>query len=240
MSFLTRKDSNKAATTPPPIKKYNYKQYLETQAPSDAVLNTASKYGDKVASSAALQADIEANAKMSPRSRPKRRRVCTPGRVTFILLCVLQMCGAAAVIGVTAGCLDTNVTSADGTTSKEYCYLLNSSVNTCTYAYWAGGASIALSIVLMLFNLACAGKRGMCCLSVEAILACCGVIWWIAAGVVSVITSDNASDQGLEKKSCREALYIASFCTAGLFLAQFLLSTTGCCCSCCRETDDDY
>jgi hypothetical protein len=242
MSFSLKRSKSKASASPAkPLKKYDYRSYLETQTPSDMAMNTAAKYGDKVASSAALQADIEANSatKMSMKGQ-KRARVCSFTRIMFVLLCLLQMCGAAGAIIITAVWLDTTVTGADGATSKAYCYLLNSSVNTCTYTYWAAGISIGVSLLLMMLNLACAGKRGNCCLSIETILAICGFIWWIGAGTVSVITSDNASDQGLGEESKRLALWIICYVTSGLFAGTFLISCSGCCCSCCRDTKDDF
>lgn len=222
-------------------KKYDYRSYLESSvAPSDMALQTAAKYGDKVASSAALQADIESNSKRSSTKTVKRHATCSFVRVIFIFLCILQILGAAGVIVVTATQLDQTVVADDGSSSKAYCYLLSSSVNTCTYTYWAGGISIAVSFVLLLFNAACSGMRGHCCLSIEAILAMCGVIWWIGAGTVSVITSDNASEQGLEEKNARVALYITCFVIGGLFGGTGLLSCFGCCCSCCRDRKDVY
>lgn len=236
-SFMSKQGSG---TPTKSMKKYDYRSYLESSvAPSDMAMQTAAKYGDKVASSAALQADIESNSRLESMRSVRRRQTCSIVRATFILLCLLQICGAAAVVVVTATQLDTTVVAADGSSSKAYCYLLNSSVNTCTYTYWAGGISIAVSFVLLLFNSACSGKRGHCCLSIEAILAICGVIWWIGAGTVSVITSDNASSQGLGEETARLALYIICFVVGGLFAGTGLLSCFGCCCRCCRDSKED-
>jgi hypothetical protein len=234
-------NSKKKGSEPSPSrKKYDYRNYLsDTSQPSDFALQTSQKYGQTVASSAALQADIEANRSRSTKSKFRGTNRCV--KLLFSLLCVLQMAGAAIIIAITAVKLDVDVESSEGTYSKEYCYQLsNSSINTCTYTYWAGGISVVVSIILLIFGAACHGMRGRCCLTIESILSMCGVAWWIAAGVVSTITSDNASSAGLGEKSARVALWITCYVTGGLFGGTMLLSMGGCCFSCCRDTKDDF
>lgn len=186
MGFFKGKNSSQELNTSPSIKKYNYRQYLETQSkPSDAVLNTASRYSDKVASSAALQVELENSKKdLGSRKRERRPRACNFTRALIYLLSLLQIAGAAAIIGITAGCIDKEVEGSDGEKTNALCYTLNSSINTCTYTYWACGISIALSLFILFMNLCCIGRRKMCCISIEAILNLIGAAWWIAAGTV--------------------------------------------------------
>lgn len=104
------------------------------------------------------------------------------------LLVFLQIAGACAIIGITAGCIDKELSPTDSNTSTDpLCYAMNSSVNTCTYTYWAAGASIALSLVITFMNLCCVGRRGKCCVSIEAVLSLIGCAWWIGAGTVGTI-----------------------------------------------------
>jgi hypothetical protein len=233
--------NSKKELEPPGLKKYDYRNYLaDTAAPSDFALEKAKKYDSTLASSAALQADLEAN-KSFKRSKSKFRGTNRCVKVLFSLLCILQMAGAGIIIAITAAKLDNDVETAEGVYSKAYCYQLsNSSINTCTYTYWAGGISVAVSLILLIFGAACHGLRGRCCLTIESILSICGAAWWIAAGVVSTITSDNASAAGLGEQSARIALWIVCYVTAGLFGGTMLLSMGGCCFSCCRDTRDDF
>ncbi len=150
------------------------------------------------------------------------------------------MIGAALIIAVTAVKLDVDVEVSEGTYEKSYCYQLNSSVNTCTYTYWSAGVSIGVSIVLLIFAAACSRMRGRCCLTIESILSMCGVAWWIATGVVSTITSDNAGAAGLGEESARLALWIMCYIVAGLFGGTTVLSLGGCCFTCCRADRDDF
>lgn len=196
MGLLKKSDSSvsKKYEPTPSIKKYNYRQYLESQSkPSEAILNTASKYSDKAASSAALQIQLESETKKRNPSERKRRSFCGFGRVWFQLLALLQVLGAVAVIAITAGCIDKNIdasltnnTNATSVSTNALCYTVNSSVNTCTYIYWSSGISIILSVLLALWNMCCAGKRGKCCVSMEAFIALLGCAWWIAAGTVGM------------------------------------------------------
>lgn len=205
-------------------------------------MSQSRKYHDSLASSAALQADIEANAKPSKlnASKSKRRGANRFVMAMYYILCLLQMIGAALIIAVTAVKLDVDVETAEGQMSKEYCYQLNDSVNTCTYTYWSAGISIGVSIILLIFAAACGGIRGRCCLTLETILSMCGVAWWIAAGVVSTITYDNASSAGLGEVSARLALWIMCYIVGGLFGGTMLLSLGGCCFTCCRADKDDF
>ena len=188
-------------------------------------MSQSQKYHDTLASSAALQADIEANK--SPKSASKRSKFKPTNRFVkglYSTLCVLQIIGAALIIALTAVKLDVDVESAEGVYSKEFCYQLNDSVNTCTYTYWSAGISIGVSITLLLFAALCHGGRGRCCLTIESILSMCGVAWWVAAGVVSTITSDNASAANLGEHAARLALWIMCYAVGGLFGGTMLLS----------------
>lgn len=204
--------------------------YIESNAkPSQFAMSQSQKYSDTLASSAALQADIEANK--STRSGSKKSKIQgTNGFVKafYSILCVLQIIGAGLIITLTAVKLDVNVETSEGVYSKEFCYQLNSSVNTCTYTYWSAGISIAVSLLLLIFAAACRGARGRCCLTIEAILSMCGVAWWVAAGVVSTITSDNADGANLGEHSARLALWIMCYTVGGLFGGTMLLSMGTC------------
>jgi MFS family permease len=200
--------------------------YIESNTtPSQFAMSQSQKYQDTLASSAALQADIEANK--SPRSGSKKsKKQGTNGFVKglYSILCVLQIIGAALIISLTAVRLDVDVETTEGVYSKEFCYQLNDSVNTCTYTYWSAGISISVSLLLLIFAAVCHGVRGRCCLTIETILSMCGVAWWVAAGVVSTITSDNADGANLGEHSARLALWIMCYTVGGLFGGTMLLS----------------
>lgn len=177
-----------------PEKKYSYTEFLKGEGqPTSAAANTAASYSSKSANSAAMQVQLESSKKRPSFASPPpvRHTRCSPGAMWMHLLTLCQLLGAAGVIGVVAICLNkreqfpATTTSGNSTLpiTASVCYATTRTVNACLYAYWAGAASIALSIIISAMNICCPRRRYALCLSFEAVLGLLGTAWWIAAAV---------------------------------------------------------
>lgn len=238
-------EKGKAETPPTPIKKYNYAQFLANDGqPSTAAVNTAAMYSQRAATSAALQAQVESSKRpLGPPSRRQSRRMCAPGRIWMHMLTMFQIAVAVGVIAVVAASLEIQeeVEGIEGQppTTVSVCLATTRSVNICSYAYWASGASIALSLLISVMNLCCPGRKHAFCLSLEALCALIGAAWWTASAITTIIFAKEADNAGLEGGTSRMVLWILCWVNAGLFGLSFLTSAAGCCGAWCALVDED-
>ncbi len=231
-------------------RKYNYQQFLAdgAQQPSPAAVNTAAMYSQRTASNALRQAELESSKSkkslsIQTPSRRRRSRRCSPGRVYMHCLTVLQIAVAVGVIVVVAVGLNKTqeipVAEGQPLQSTSVCLATTRSANLCLYAYWAAGISILVSLLISVMNLCCPGRRHACCLSIEALLALLGAMWWTAAGITEVVLGNEADSANLSGGTYRTVLWILCFVDAGLFALSFFSSAVGCCAACCGMVDDD-
>jgi hypothetical protein len=251
MGFLGKKTkegaSDKSAMEP---RKYNYEQFLATggQQPSPAAVNTASMYSQRTASSAIRQAELESSKKgsfsVSSNKRRRKSKMCSPGRIYMHLLTALQIAVAVGVIVVVATGLSKTeeipVAEGQPPVSTSVCLATTRSANLCTYAYWAAGISILVSLLISVMNMCCPRRKNAFCLSIEALLALAGALWWTAAGISEVIFGQEADDANLAGGTYRTVLWILCFVDAALFALSFFTSAIGCCAACCGMVDDDF
>ena len=226
-----------------PSKKFNYAQFVANEGqPSTAAVNTAAMYSQRAATSAALQAEIE-SCKRPQSSRRNSRKLCAPGRIWMHILIISQIAVAIGIIAVVAASLDKQqeVTTTEGQppTTVSVCLATTRSVNICSYAYWASGASIALSLIISLMNICCPGRKHSFCLSMEALFSLFGAAWWTASAITNMVLTNEANNAQLEGSTGRMVLWILCWANAGLFGLSFLTSAVGCCAACCGMVDDD-
>ena len=99
MGLLSKGDSGTAKQGAPSgsIKKYNYSQFVEEGRPSSAAVHTAAGYGSRVASSAALEMQLESSKRRANLGQlgadPRRKRsiLCAPGRIWMHVLSLGQV-----------------------------------------------------------------------------------------------------------------------------------------------------
>lgn len=128
------------------------------------------------------------------------------------------------IIGVTAVRLQNiewqgfNEQTLSAFTEEANC-LLGTSINSeslCTYAYVACGASIGVTLLLMMLSCvfcACCGCGGV----LDAAIAGVATVWWAVAGGVLTANAVKANRAGWPAGLWRTVVFCAAWAAAGLF-----------------------
>lgn len=218
--------------------------------PSSGIESLASTYSQRAASTAALQVELESSkraGRRAARQRRRRRRCCSLAGCCMHLLSALQIAAAVGLIVVVAVGLTAEEAAPVGEgqppATVAVCLATTQGTNMCTYAYWAVGVSIAVSLAAAAVGACAPRRRSACCWSLETLLELAGTGWWTAAAIVTTVLGSEADEAGLGGHQWRLARWALCWAAAALFGAAALVSGVGCCtASCCDgeyDSDDD-
>lgn len=109
-------------------------------------------------------------------------------------------------------------------TQEANCLLGTSiqSTSLCTYTYVASGASIGVSLILVLLSCTackCCGCGGM----LDALLGGLAAVWWAIAGGVLTANGVRANDAGWPAESWRISVFASAWVEAGLFAVAVIV-----------------
>lgn len=143
------------------------------------------------------------------------------GVVVFMILCI-----AAAALGIAIVCivrydLEQSYTTCQGwwtwcTTFITNCMVGDSpdDFDKCTYAYFVGGVSIFISMMVLCF----AHARTM---AINIVISLAGLAWTLAGAIVLMEWGKDANDANIPEEGSRKALWGVTWASFGLYCLMF-------------------